>query len=149
MGKRSDALKKLTEALNLAEPSNFIRLFVDLGPPVKELLKKLARQNIFENYIEKILATFREEEKRALPDESTQATTNQRPLSSPHMEEALTNREMEILHKLEQRQRDKEIADQLCISPQTVKTHLKNIYRKLDAVNRIQAVSIAREKGVI
>jgi ATP/maltotriose-dependent transcriptional regulator MalT len=57
--------------------------------------------------------------------------------------EALTNREYEILLLLEQRQSDKEIADQLCISVETVKTHTKNIRGKLNASSRRDAVSKA------
>ena len=149
MGKKPAALKKLTEALKLAEPGGFIRLFVDLGPQMRELLKNLARKNISKNYIGKILAAFREDEQRVLTDESTHPTVHQTSLRSQSTGEHLTNREMEILHKLKQRQRDKEIAEQLFISPQTVKTHLKNIYSKLGASNRIQVVSIARERGIL
>jgi DNA-binding NarL/FixJ family response regulator len=57
--------------------------------------------------------------------------------------ETLTNREYEVLLLLEQRQSDKEISDQLCISLETVKTHTKNIRGKLNASSRRDAVSKA------
>jgi len=148
-GEKPDALKKLTEALKLAEPGGFIRLFVDLGPQMSELLKQLASKNSAAGYIGKILAAFREDEYKTMLVESTHPTAHLPPLSTQPMVESLTNREMEILNKLAQRLRDKEIADQLYISPVTVKTHLQNIYQKLNASNRRQAVSISRDIGIL
>jgi len=65
------------------------------------------------------------------------ATTSE---STVDWREFLTNREFEVLRLLRQRLRDKEIADQLCISTDTVKTHLRNLYRKLEATNRREAI---------
>jgi LuxR family maltose regulon positive regulatory protein len=66
----SAALKALTESLTLAEPGCFIRLFVDLGPRMAVLLKRLQKQNVAVDYIENILAAFREDVHSALPDAS-------------------------------------------------------------------------------
>lgn len=63
--------------------------------------------------------------------------------------ETLTNREYEILLLLEQRLRDKEIADQLSISTETVKGHLKSLYRKVDASGRLDAVVKAQRLGFL
>jgi two-component system nitrate/nitrite response regulator NarL len=63
--------------------------------------------------------------------------------------ETLTNREYEILLLLEQRLRDKEIADQLSISTETVKGHLKGLYRKIDATSRLDAVVKAQRLGFL
>jgi LuxR family maltose regulon positive regulatory protein len=64
----SAALKALTESLTLAEPGGFIRLFGDLGPRMAVLLKRLQKQNVAVDYIESILAAFREDVHSALPD---------------------------------------------------------------------------------
>ena len=61
----------------------------------------------------------------------------------------MTNREYEVLRLLEQRLRDKEIADRLCISTETVRTHLKNLYSKLDATDRRDAVAKAEQLGFL
>ncbi|MGD9019753.1 MAG: response regulator [Desulfuromonadales bacterium] len=61
----------------------------------------------------------------------------------------LTNREYEILLLLQERLRDKEIADRLCISAETVKTHLKNIYGKLQAGDRRDAVTRAQQLNIL
>ena len=51
LGERPIALEKLAKALDLAEPGGFIRLFVDLGPQMADLLKQLIKQNVAVNYI--------------------------------------------------------------------------------------------------
>ena len=61
----------------------------------------------------------------------------------------LTNREFDVLLLLQQRMRDKEIADQLCISTGTVRTHLKNLYSKLDATNRRDVVVKAEKLQIL
>ena len=61
----------------------------------------------------------------------------------------LTNREYEVLLLLEQRLRDKEIADRLCVSRETVRTHLKNLYSKLYATDRRDAVVKAEQLGLL
>ena len=61
----------------------------------------------------------------------------------------MTDRELETLEFLNQGLYRKEIADKLCISPETVKTHLKNIYQKLGVGTRREAVSRARALGIL
>jgi LuxR family maltose regulon positive regulatory protein len=61
----------------------------------------------------------------------------------------LTNRELDVLELLEQRFQNKEIAEKLFISPETVKKHLNNIYGKLNVTGRRQAVEKALTLGII
>lgn len=63
--------------------------------------------------------------------------------------ESLTNRELEVLQLLAEGHRDKEIAMMLTIAPTTAKNHVKSILEKLNAKNRTQAVSVAREMGFL
>ena len=65
-----------------------------------------------------------------------------------HPTEPLTHRELDVLELLSQRFRNKEIAEKLFISPETVKGHLKNIYQKLDVSDRRRAVLKARKWGI-
>ncbi len=81
-GEHSVALEKLTAAINLAEPGGFIRLFVDLGPQMADLLKQLIKQNVAVNYIGRILAAFKEDEHRAIVTRSTSDHSN-RPVATP------------------------------------------------------------------
>jgi LuxR family maltose regulon positive regulatory protein len=66
-----------------------------------------------------------------------------------HIVEPFTNREEEILELLQQRLRDKEIADKLCISTETVKFHTRHIYQKLGVGSRREAVAKARSLGLL
>jgi LuxR family maltose regulon positive regulatory protein len=61
----------------------------------------------------------------------------------------LTERELEVLHWLAAGLTNKAIAEKLIVAPSTIKQHLKNIYSKLDAHNRTQAVARGRELGLL
>jgi LuxR family maltose regulon positive regulatory protein len=133
-GRMDEALAVLEEAVDLARPGGWIRPFVESGPTVEGLLKRLAEKNIALDYIGQLLAAF---------SLTHQALYNQA-LIDP-----LTNRELEILELLAQRMQTKEIAEKLFISTETVNTHLKNIFRKLNVHNRRQAVTRAKGLGFL
>lgn len=61
----------------------------------------------------------------------------------------ISGRELEVLELLAQGSSNKEIADRLCVSPHTVKTHLGHLYDKLDVARRTQAVQKARELRIL
>ena len=81
---------------------------------------------------------------RATPTRLSQHTS---PISPPY--EALTERELEVLHLLAQGMPNKEIAAHLVISERTAKFHVSSIMGKLGATNRTEAVSLAAQKGLI
>ena len=67
-----------------------------------------------------------------------------------HMgQEVLSQREVEILKQVAEGSRNKEIAAQLALSEETIKSHMKNILEKLGAADRTQAVSIAVRRGIM
>ena len=112
-----------------------------------ELLAQLKTKGVSVAYIEKLLTAIGE-------SESASEDVGVRVVAPPRMVqqaliEPLTNREHDILELLARRWQNKEIADKLCVSPETVKSHLKNIYQKLDAPNRIKAVAKARQLGLL
>ena len=102
------------------------------------LLRQLQRKNVFANFIDNILSAFPE-----LAPEVVQKS------SKLHLIEPLTNRELDIVELLAERQQNKEIAGELCISPVTVKTHLQNIFRKLGVSCRREAVEEAKRLHII
>jgi len=83
------------------------------------------------------------------PRVSAEAVDETRAMTSPELPEPLTQRELTILRLLATSMSNSEIADELCLSVNTVKTHLAAIYRKLPATRRREAVSRARELELI
>ncbi|CAB5101856.1 Transcriptional activator of maltose regulon, MalT [Olavius algarvensis associated proteobacterium Delta 3] len=147
--------KALAESLTLAEPGGFIRPFIDLGPRMADLLKRLRRQNVAADYIKRILAAFEEEGESIVVPEAADhapASPEQPAPGSPATQalmEPLTNRELDVLELLEQRLTNKEIAAELFISPKTVKGHLQNLYGKLNVRKRRDAVEKAKQIGIL
>ena len=155
-GKEPAAMERLTESLVLARPGGFIRNFVDMGPPMVDLLKRMHRQNVAVDYIENLLAAFSDDEQVVAPE----SESADHPVASPYQPlrpstpsqpllEPLTNRELDVLELLAQRLQNKEIADKLFVSTETVKAHLKNIYQKLNVNKRRKAVEKARKMGIL
>lgn len=60
----------------------------------------------------------------------------------------LSRRELEVVKELVEGKSNKEIADELFLSESTIKSHLSNIYSKLEVKNRVQAISKAKEAGM-
>jgi LuxR family maltose regulon positive regulatory protein len=143
-GEKASAAEKLSQALTMAAPGEFIRPFADLGRPMADLLKRVARQNIAVGYIGRILAAFREDAHGPMQDGPDQLAA---PSSTQPLVEALTNRERQILDLLAERLQNKEIADKLFVSPETIKKHLSNIYHKLNVATRLEAIEKARALG--
>ena len=134
---QAQADELLNQAIKLAQPGGFIRLFVDLGPQMAVLLRRLSRQGSYPAYIKQILGAFQ-------PLASPRALSDDEEMVDP-----LSPREVEILSLLAQRLSNKEIADQLYISPITVKRHTINIYQKLNVKNRREAADRAVQLGLI
>jgi LuxR family maltose regulon positive regulatory protein len=151
------ARSALGRAITLAEPGGFIRLFVDLGPRIAELLDRLRRQGVAPAYVTYILAAFHNETKDQGPMTKGSGSSTEGVIdpSSPVLRpssplvEPLTDRELDVLALLAQRLSNKEIAAQLVISPLTVKKHTVSIYGKLGVNNRRQAVSRATDLGIL
>jgi LuxR family maltose regulon positive regulatory protein len=153
-GRLDEALTVLGQAIKLAEPGGCIRPFVELGPPMADLLKRLHKKNDFVDYIEQVLNAFNDDtnsvevEPHAHPDDSDDRAPLPVIPTQP-LVEPLTNRELDVLELLAKRLQNKEIAEKLFVSNQTVKTHLKNIYQKLNVPNRRKAVAYAYRLGLI
>jgi ATP/maltotriose-dependent transcriptional regulator MalT len=151
-GDRPAALADLADALILAQPSRRKRPFLDLGPKMAALLELLGHQKRFERYIGEILAMFDSFEPSSLQNISNPKASNQPtpPLEPPRKPNAnLTNREIDIIKLLSRRMSNKEIAEKLFISPETVKRHTINIYRKLSVHKRQEAVVQAQALGLL
>jgi LuxR family maltose regulon positive regulatory protein len=138
-GHSGEALSRLEQAVTLARPGRLVRTFVDLGPPMAELLSQLAGRGVATEYLNQLLTAF------DLP------TKAEPPVVSVESEivEPLTERELEVMVLIAERLTNQEIAQRLVISPNTVKRHASNIYEKLGARNRRQAAVKARSLGIL
>lgn len=135
------ALPFLAEALTLAEPEGFVRTFIDEGTPIAVLLQRAAEQGIARRYVERLLAAFEADVFRKAGQETPSPP---QPLIEP-----LSERELEVLRLAAEGLINQEIAQELYVSINTVKTHLRNIYGKLGVTNRRAATAKATALGLI
>jgi LuxR family maltose regulon positive regulatory protein len=141
----SSALAVLEQALSLARPEGYMRVFLDEGKPIANLLK--IGVNKWEDrdlvvYARKLLAAFYQgEAQRPVPPAET--VQGDAPI------EPLTAREREVLHFVAAGWSNREIADKLVISVRTVKKHVENIHGKLGVTSRTQAAARARELDLL
>jgi len=131
-------------ALDLAEPGGLVRAFLDLGPPLLALLRLVVAGRPPSAYRRAVLA-------------AAAAAPAPGPLAAPagpagpapdRLPEPLTAREREVLDRLRRHWLNKEIAADLAVSVETVKTHTANLYAKLGVGDRRAAVRRAAALGL-
>jgi len=136
-GERAEAVEVLDEALTLAEPGGFIRLFVDEGAPMAHLLREALSRGISPDYLRRLLAAF--------PASGLELAAPLRaPAAGIGLAEPLSARELEVLDLIAAGLTNQEIAARLYLSLHTVKSHARNIYAKLGVGSRTQAVAQGR-----
>jgi LuxR family transcriptional regulator, maltose regulon positive regulatory protein len=146
IGEKERAGSTLIHALTLAEPEGYVRTFVDEGPQMATLLSELLeahqRRHLERpdhpsaHYTRKLLAVLE------------QATSGHTPPAT-RLPEPLSERELEVLQLIEAGKSNRRIAQELFVTAGTVKTHIRNIYRKLDVHSRTQALVRARELNLL
>jgi LuxR family maltose regulon positive regulatory protein len=167
------ALATLERALALAEPGGYVHIFVDEGEPMRLLIEKLSHNlaHPLKSYVDKLLAAFpppisapgaaaglqKSETSQPVPfvEPEAQPANNRLVESAAQIEpaaqrkavlfEALSEREIEVLRLLRSELSGPEIAQQLIVSLNTLRTHTKNIFNKLGVNNRRAAVRRAEE----
>ena len=128
------AVASLQRAVTLAEPEGYVRIFADEGPPVAPLLRAVAKRGTAPGYVRRLLAAV------SKTGDSTPA--------SQELIEPLSARELDVLRLLGTDLDGPEIARELVVSLNTVRTHTRNIYAKLGVNNRRAAVRRAQELGL-
>lgn len=146
-GKAEEARTALAELFNIGHTCGYYRFFADRGQGMKNLLEFGMEEKVYEMpdsaplaYMERLLAMT--------VDYIEKTGEYRKPVPSTDAS-GVTPREREILAYMAQNLTNQEIADRLYISLQTVKNHTSSIYRKLNVTSRMQAVSAAREMGLI
>ena len=140
LGDQSGAFRSLREAVAHAHREGYVQVFLNEGPPMRALLRELARNRealdeAGRGFVLELIACFPMRE-----DVANGIAT---------LDEPLTARQLEILHLLAQGHSNREIADELYIAEGTVKAHMHQIFGKLMARNRTEAVANARDLDLI
>jgi LuxR family maltose regulon positive regulatory protein len=138
------ALTSLERALTLAKPEGYVRMFLDEGASMEQLLREAAGRGILPGYTGRLLSAFDAEGQTS----ADQSTLLKIPVSQPLIE-PLTERELELLRLFKTELSGPEIARELVIGLSTVRTHTKSIYSKLNVNSRRAAVRRAEELGLI
>ena len=145
-GESTQAEMALKEALVLARSSGYVRTLLDLSEGMQELLLRLwngrhakARHSSV-RYLEWLFASVR--------DDGTGHSLMESAFSQPLIE-PLSRREREVLREIDEGYSNEEIARRLVISSSTVKSHINNIYRKLQTKSRTQAIARARTLNLL
>ncbi|UCB44109.1 MAG: hypothetical protein JSV77_05630 [Dehalococcoidales bacterium] len=142
-GDENQSLTILEHALSLAEPEGYVRTFIDEGEPMAKLLRLAASRGIATKYVRKLLASFQKPNTNASAQPKIVSAVGA-VVPSP-LVEPLSEREQEVLQLIIAGMSNHEIAERLIIGQSTVKTHINNIYSKLDVNSRSQAIAQARE----
>jgi LuxR family transcriptional regulator, maltose regulon positive regulatory protein len=140
-GEKDQAVQLLGDALALAEPGGFIRLFVDEGFPMAQLLSEAAAGGMMPDYTGKLLAGFEAKEQQ-------RANCSHVP-TARSLIEPLSQRELAVLQLIARGLSNHEISERLFIALDTVKGHNRRIYGKLQVQRRTEAVARARQLGLL
>ena len=139
-----NSIQSLERALELGEPQGYALLFLEEGPESIPLLNAVANGRSTPDRVKKYARTLLNAFDRIGKSETHRST-----IGSTDLVEQLTPREMEVLKLLASGDSNQTIADKLVITVRTVKKHTGNIYGKLGASSRIQAVAQAHELGLL
>jgi LuxR family maltose regulon positive regulatory protein len=148
-GQQDEALEALSRALTLAKPGGYVRVFIDEGEPMARLLYLAAENDITPAYTGMLLAAF-----EGPAQERAYASTQVFPAPvdvdlSTTIVEPLSEREIEVLTCIANGLTNRQIALRLTIALTTVKSHTRNIYRKLGVNSRTQAVARGKSLGIL
>jgi LuxR family maltose regulon positive regulatory protein len=151
-GDQDGALAALAEAIALAAPEGYLRVFVDEGSPMAALLRQLLADRRQDR---PAAAAAPRDHLARLVDAFEQAGLPVRPpvrrggVVVTGLVEPLTERELDVLRLLSAGAPNRAIAEDLVITLDTVKRHLSHLFSKLEVANRTQAVTRARELGLL
>lgn len=138
-GEMAKALPILQRALTLAQPEGYVRLFIEEGQPMRELLAACLTQGAAPEYVTRLMQAI-----DPAPDAVAAPPDPNQLLIEP-----LSDRELEVLALIGNGLTNQAIADELVIALSTVKKHVNNIFGKLGVSSRTQAVNRAQELAIL
>jgi LuxR family maltose regulon positive regulatory protein len=164
MERRDEGLEALSRAAGLCRPGDFVRVFAELGPPMRAMLGQLRRQGRATDTVRSLYAAVgRDGPNSGGPNSGgpyaggpyaggagrDASPEGDRTAPTSLLVEPLTARELEILAQLRENRTGKEIARMLVLSTATVQRHTANIYGKLGVHRRSEAVSLGERLGIL
>jgi LuxR family maltose regulon positive regulatory protein len=152
LGNVRAALDATGQALALAEPEGFLRVFLDEGTRMRDLLRTAVTRGLAGQYARAVLAAFEAPKPVTTSPHTPSAlapSVSATAASAVAPGQALTTRELEIVRLIAAGLRNQEIADHLDISAATVKRHIANAYGKLGAGHRTEALARAKELNLL
>ena len=150
-GQDAGAVNALAEVLTLACPQGYVRVFADEGAPMAALLGQLIASQRAGQAAAGVPLSCLARLQRAFDVGHTGPGSRYgtAPATVPGLVEQLTSRELEVLGMLAAGKSNQAIADELVVTLDTVKKHVSHLLGKLGAANRTEAVTRARELGLI
>ena len=149
-GEEAAAVDALAEALNLACPQGYVRVFADEGTPMAALLARLITAQRSGGAAAEVPLGCLARLQRALGAQDVAPDAGRGSVTAvPGLVEQLTSRELEVLTMLAAGRSNQAIASQLVVTLDTVKKHVSHVLGKLGAANRTEAVTRARELNLI
>jgi LuxR family maltose regulon positive regulatory protein len=159
-GKAVQARIVASRLLAMTEPDDYIRVYLDAGSPMKQVLEMLLKEplerdastgTISASYMLRLLAAFEQEENRLTRRSEVPTTAAHKALSNPSQNaaqrgliEPLSRQEQQVLRLLVGGSTYVEMAEALIVSPNTIKTQVSSIYRKLGVSRRAEAIAITQ-----
>lgn len=142
-----EALKCLSEAVKLAKPGGFLRVFVEMGKEIRDLFLLYKNENKEDSYVDKILNAFPSMSALMKNESDYEISINKyHPLIK---RDDLTQQEIEILKLAAIGLQNKEIAEKLFLSPNSIKKYLYFIFKKLEVNKRSNAIEKAKHMNII
>jgi LuxR family transcriptional regulator, maltose regulon positive regulatory protein len=139
----------LAQALALACPQGYVRVFADEGPPMAALLSRLIAAQRTGRAPQVPLGCLARLQRAFSPPPAARPASGPQTSPGPALIEPLTGREAEVLAMLAAGRSNQAIADQFVVTLDTVKKHVSHVLGKLGAASRTEAVARARELGLI
>jgi LuxR family maltose regulon positive regulatory protein len=143
-GEMDKAVQLMDEALALAQPGGFVRVFVDEGAPMARLLAEAAAHTMLPDYAGRVLAVCETEQPRSDDRAHRPPARAAQPLSG-----LLSQREIDVLRLMTEGLSNREISERLFLALSTVKGHNQTIFSKLQVQRRTEAVARARDLGLV
>jgi LuxR family maltose regulon positive regulatory protein len=146
-GNKDQALAVLEQALTLAEPVGYKRMYADLGEPMAKLLHLAIKQAVHPAYAARLVELIEERQARRQGWQWPERESH--PAARNKLPEPLSDRELQVLRLLDSPLTGEEISRELYVSVSTTRTHLRNIYGKLGVHGRLEALQKAKALGLI